>query len=95
MTKCFGAEPSSGLVGLGTSTVWLLRGNASEVLSFGLFFGRLPVAIFGQTRTGHMCVREAMHGDGAGVVVGVVASVKFSCATLDILLVLSYARNPK
>lgn len=33
------------------------------------------------------CVREAMHGVGA--------SVKFSCATLDILLVLSYARNPK
>lgn len=44
---------------------------------------------------GHMCVREAMHGVGVGVVVGVGASVKFSCATLDILLVLSYARNPK
>lgn len=35
---------------------------------------------FGQT-----CVREAMHGVGA--------SVRFSCATLDILLVFSYARQ--
>lgn len=53
------------------------------------FFCWLPVAIFGQT-----CVREAMHGVGVGVGIGVGgASVKFSCATVDILLVFSYARN--
>lgn len=51
--------------------------------------------LFSDKHEGDTCVREAMHGVGAGVGVGVGASVKFSCATLDILLVLSYARNPK
>lgn len=50
------------------------------------------MAIFGADTNG-TCVREAMHGIGVGVGDG--ASVKFSCATLDILLVLSYARNRK
>lgn len=77
------------LVGLGTCPVWLLRGNASEVLSFGLFFLYVwsPACGYFWADTNGTCVREAMHGVGA--------SVKFSCATLDILLVLSYARNPK
>lgn len=86
------------LLGLGTCPVWLLRGNASEVLSFGLFFLSVWLPACGyfwgrherdMCAGGHAWNRSRSRGVGDG------ASVKFSCATLDILLVLSYARNRK
>lgn len=91
----WGSAKSSAWTGVGSGNLptltWLW--GKFGVLVCCSFFCWLPVAIFGQT-----CVREAMHGVGVGVGIGVGvggASVKFSCATVDILLVFSYARNPE